>query len=83
MQSKQEVTYDPATYLPVTMWRHAWPTQSAWRALIFNATPRKGSKGTIPGNGLLEAKVIVRMGRKVLVNERRFFEWLERHSEAS
>jgi hypothetical protein len=74
-------SFRTAEYIPVTLWPHAWPTQSAWRALIFNAETRKSSAGDIKGNGLIEAKVIVRLNRRVLVSERRFYEWLERQSE--
>jgi hypothetical protein len=48
------------------------------RALIFNASPRQTSKGVIPGNGLDFA--LVRIGRKVLINEARFFEWVEQQA---
>jgi len=37
------------------------------RALIFNEDK----------NGLAKSGAIVRMGRKVLINQQRFFEWLE------
>jgi len=66
-----------AEYIPVTLWPHPWPTQGAWRALIFAADSRQSSKGTVQGNGLIEAGVIRRVGRRVLVNPTRFFEWVE------
>lgn len=47
------------------------------RNLIFKADPRESSLGTIPGNGLVEAGAIVRIGRKVLISEQRFFAWVE------
>lgn len=53
-------------------------TGPAMRNLIFKADPQDLPSGeTAPGNGLLEAGAILRLGRKVLVNEDRFFEWLE------
>ena len=77
----QEVTSttqaQTAEFIPVTQWAHPWPTQGAWRALIFNADNRKTSKGDIPGNGLIEAGVIRRVGRRVLVNPPRFFVWVD------
>ncbi len=47
------------------------------RNLVFKADPRHSSKGEIPGNGLIEAGAIIRIGRKVLIDEDRFFEWVE------
>jgi hypothetical protein len=52
----------------------AW-TQAAMRALILNAEDRQNSRGDrIPGNGL--DKAIVRVGRKVLIDEQAFFAWI-------
>jgi hypothetical protein len=62
---------------PVTLWPHKWPTQAGWRALIFNAESRKTSRGTIVGNGLIEAGVIRRVNRRVLANPARFYAWVE------
>jgi hypothetical protein len=39
--------------------------------------PGHSSKGDIPGNGLIEAGAIIRIGRKVLIDEACFFEWVE------
>jgi len=82
MQSQTEVTSNTTTaqaaeFIPVTIWPHPWPTQGAWRAMIFAADARKTSKGTIRGNGLIEAGAIRRVGRRVLVNPSRFFAWVE------
>ena len=52
-------------------------TPHALRNLIFKADERQSTKGTIPGNGLIEAGAIVRVGRKVLIVESRFFDWVE------
>ena len=53
-------------------------SQSALRFLIFNADERTNSRGeTIPGNGL--APAIIRIGRKVLIDEDKFLEWIEQH----
>ena len=52
----------------------AW-TQAALRALILNAEDRVNSRGErLPGNGL--APAIVRVGRKVLIDEQAFFAWI-------
>lgn len=67
-----------AEFIPVTKWPHSWPTQGAWRALIFNASDRVNSRGEpIQGNGLIEAGVIRRVGRRVLVSPTKFFAWVE------
>lgn len=52
----------------------AW-TEASIRNLIFHSRDRKTSKGIIPGNGLESA--ILRVGRKVLIDEARFFEWVD------
>lgn len=51
----------------------AW-TEPALRNLIFHSKSRKTSRGRIPGNGF--APAIVRLGRKVLIDEDKFFEVL-------
>jgi len=55
--------------------KHPAFTQGAIRQLVFASQPRKTSRGPIPGNGLKPA--IVRLGRKVLIDEALFFEWLD------
>ena len=47
------------------------------RAHIFKAKDRKTSIGTIPGNGL--APAIIKIGRKVLIDEVKFLEWVLQH----
>ena len=51
---------------------------AALRNLIFRATSRKSSRGDIPGNGLVESGAIVRLGRRVLIEERTFLSWVAR-----
>ena len=51
-------------------------TPAALRNLIFKAEPRHSSRGVINGNGLLECGAVVRIGRKVLIDARRFLEWV-------
>lgn len=55
-------------------------TQAALRNLIFKADQRLSSEGVIPGNGLIEAGALIRVGRKVLLNEERFLVWVEEQS---
>ena len=52
-------------------------SQAAIRNLVFKADPGHSSKGDIPGNDLIEAGAIIRIGRKVLIDEACFFEWVE------
>lgn len=49
-------------------------TEPAIRNQIFNATPRKSSKGIILGNGL--APHIRRVGAKVLINHGGYISWI-------
>jgi len=52
-------------------------TKASLRNLIFKANKRHSSKGILEGNGLIEARAILRVGRKVLIHEERFFQWIE------
>ena len=59
----------------------AW-SENSLRALIFASKDRvgavrRGTQNIIPGNGL--AVAIRRVGRRVLINETAFLEWVERH----
>ena len=67
------------TYLTVRQFSERNPafTEPSVRNLVFKADSRESSFGTIPGNGLLEAGAIIRIGRKVLIHEERFFAWVE------
>lgn len=54
----------------------AW-SQASLRNLVLNASDRVNSRGErIAGNGLAEAGAIVRVGRKVLIDEAAFFRWI-------
>ena len=59
--------------IPVTQWKefHPWPTESGLRWLVFNADT----------NGF--DKVVRRAGRRVLIDEACFFEWIERQGRAA
>ena len=52
-------------------------TPSALRNLIFKADERHASDGIIKGNGLIEAGALVRIGRKVLIDENQFYLWVQ------
>jgi hypothetical protein len=43
---------------------------------VFKAQSRNSTKGEIPGNGMLDFGVIVRIGRKVLIDEDAYFRWI-------
>ncbi|MBK9453225.1 MAG: hypothetical protein IPN95_28300 [Bacteroidetes bacterium] len=66
----------PRTLLTVRQFsdRHSAFTQGAIRNLIFLAESRKTSKGIITGNGLNIA--LARIGRKLLIDEAKFFSGL-------
>lgn len=66
----------------VRQFQNAHPafTEAALRNLIFKAERRHSSNGEVPGNGLIEAGAIVRIGRKVLIDEDCFFDWVRQQN---
>ena len=74
MQSSQ---IQPRTLLSVRQFADKHPAfpQGSLRNLIFLAETRKTSRGTINGNGLDVA--LMRIGRKLLIDEAKFFEWID------
>ncbi len=58
--------------------KHPCFSQASLRNLIFHGKPRKTSRGVIPGNGLEVA--LKRIGRKILICEEKFFEWVDQQS---
>jgi len=54
---------------------------AALRGLIFKANPRITHDGPQPGNGLIEAGAIIRIGRRVLIDEDKFFAWIEQQQD--
>lgn len=58
--------------------RHSgFTTLSGLTNQVFNAQPRHSTKGEIRGNGMLDYGVIVRSGRRVLIDEDAYFRWLD------
>lgn len=58
--------------------RHSdFTTLSAITNQVFKAQPRHSTKGEIRGNGMLDYGVIVRSGRRVLIDEDAYFRWLD------
>ncbi len=64
------------SWLTIKLLAQAEPafTEAAIRNQVFNAAPRKTSKGTIQGNGL--APHIRRVGSKVLINHGGYLTWI-------
>jgi len=44
---------------------------------VFKAKARHSTKGVIPGNGMEEAGAIVRLAGRVLIDEDRYFAWVD------
>ena len=67
----------PRALLTVRQFAEKHPAfqQGSLRNLIFLAESRNTSKGKIEGNGL--AAALVRVGRKVLIDEAKFFNWID------
>ena len=54
-------------------------SEGGLRNLIFLAEARRTKKAIIRGNGLGEA--LVRIGRKLLIDEELFFKWIEQQQK--
>ena len=67
----------PRTLLTVRQFSEKHPafSQGSLRNLIHLSSERYTSKGKIPGNGLSMA--LVRIGRKLLISESNFFQWID------
>lgn len=76
------VHQQPRTLSTVRQFSEKYPafTQGSIRNLVHLSSQRYTSKGKIPGNGLDMA--LVRIGRKLLIDEARFFEWIEMQQAA-
>ncbi len=59
--------------------KHSSFPEGSLRHLIFHSQPRPHVKS----NGLIEAKVLLRVGRKILIDEARFFEWVDANQSAA
>lgn len=58
--------------------KHQAFSQASLRWLIFQSKPRHSSKGVVKPNGLESA--LVRIGRKILIDEDKFFIWAKQQS---
>ncbi len=72
-------------YLTVEQFSERNPafTPASLRNLIFKGAERESTRGRISGNGLVQAGAILRIGRKVLLCESRFFAWIEAQQAGS
>ena len=72
----------PRTLLNVKQFceRHPGFTQAGIRNLIHCSNERVRSKGLLPGNGLKEAGAFLKCGRRIVIDEGRFFAWLDRRN---
>lgn len=59
--------------IPLTQWNdyHPWPTQAGLRYLTFNADQNNFKS------------VIRRSGRRILLDEQAFFQWIDEQNEGS
>ena len=79
MQKAASVDSAPRALLTVAQFSERWSawSQASLRNSILNAEDRVNScRERIPGNGLAEAGAIVRIGRRVLIDEQAFFRWI-------
>jgi len=62
------------SFKSVSQFSETYPafSEGAIRHLIFLSKPRPPSKGNIPGNGF--APAFIRLGRKILIDEAKFFD---------
>ena len=72
----QKVTVKGLVEMPE--WKGVF-TESAVRGLIDKSRARYSSRGVIPGNGLIEAGAVIRLGRKILIDVNKFRAWVESH----
>lgn len=60
--------------------RHPAFSQPGIRHLIHCADERDRSKGKLPGNGLKEVGAILKCGRRIVIDEARFLDWLDQRN---
>lgn len=63
--------------------KHPAFSPAGLRHLIFLSEERESTKSKLPGNGLKESGAILRAGRKLLIDEQRFFTWLDQQNRVS
>lgn len=73
-QQQGKTAQSAAVYATVNQFSDKHPafTKGGLRALIFNEN----------SNGLANAGAVVRIGRKVLIDESKFFAWVESQNQA-
>ena len=64
--------------------RHSAFSEGSMRSLIFKSQDSYAANGQIiAGNGLQQAGAIVRVGRRVLIDEQAFFRWIDSQSRSA
>lgn len=85
----QPAQHQPAAAPPrlfsIKQFALAYPafTESSLRNLIFKADTRLSSRGEIKGNGLSESGAIIRIGRRILIDDVAFFAWVRGNATAT
>lgn len=63
--TEKQLEYLDTRYFKISAWPHSWPSAGGFRHLIFFADK----------NGF--NKVIKRVGRRILIDEKAFFDWMK------
>ena len=76
--SEESRTYNSQSLFTVNQFSNKEKSFSpaSLRNLIFKAEPRMTYEGEVPGNGLIECGAIIRVGRKVLIDDQKFLAWM-------
>ena len=82
VQTQKETEIPRLFTLPKFAEKHSsFTTLSALTNQVFKAYSRQSTKGKIAGNGMAEYGVIVRIGRRILIDEDAYFRWLDSKQE--
>lgn len=78
MEKKEQKLYGfisqaPTRYLTIKQWTfaHPWPSERALRAYIY----KSGANGF--------DKVFIRVGKRILIDEKAFFDWVKENIQKS
>lgn len=77
IENKQPLGHYLTIKQATRLYNGVFETDGALRNLIWKANDRYSSNGTIKGNGL--ASAIIRLGRRVVLDEKKLVEWIESH----
>lgn len=67
-------------FIPLSDWakHHPWPTPGAFRVQICKAEKAVQAHGSLREDSILSC--VVRIGRRVLIDEQKFIAWVRKHS---